>query len=166
MPVAGVAGIGQQPFAARVSEAGEGEIEGAGGAIGDRDARCRNSNAIALAVEVADRLAQFRQAECLGVQRFAGLQGVDCGGDDRGRCREIRLADFHVDDVAALSLKLAGAGQQFDDVEGRDVGKTGGRTGHFVLQKDEGHRNDRWPWLIQFIPVSGMNRAVSLRTIS
>jgi hypothetical protein len=96
--------------------------------------RAAGTFAVALTVKVADCRAQLGQAERLGVQRFPAFDRVDRSIGDRLGRRKIRLADFHVDDVAAFGFQLPGAGQQFDDVEGFDVGQAGGGTQHAILQ--------------------------------
>ena len=130
MAVAGIAGVGQQPFAARVGEAGESEVERAGGAVGDGDAAGGDRDAIALAIKIGYRFAQFRQAERLRVQRFAAFYRVDRSIRDWRRGREVGFADFHVDDVAPFGFQLAGTGQQFDDMKGFDLGESLGGTVH------------------------------------
>ena len=109
--VARVAGVGQQPFVTGVGQAGEGQVERAGGAVGDGDAAGRHVDAVAPTVEIADCQAQFGQAEGLGVHRLAARDGSHGGLGDRFRRWEVRFADFHVDDVATLGLQLMGAGE-------------------------------------------------------
>jgi hypothetical protein len=46
--VAGIAGVGQQPFVARVGQGGKGQVQRPGSAIGDGDAAGRHGYAIAL----------------------------------------------------------------------------------------------------------------------
>ena len=147
MAVARITRIGEQPFAARIGEGGKSKVQRTGGAVGDGDATGRHGNAVALLVESGNHLAQFRQAERLRVQRFAAFDRVDRCGGYRRRRREIRFADFHVDDVATFGFELAGAGQQFDDVEGLDLGKTGGGAVHGRLQcKTATGLEPRWPF--------------------
>jgi len=111
MAIARVAGVGEQPFATRFGKAGEGQVQRPGCAVGDGDAACRHGHAIVAAIEIRDRLAQFGQADGLGIEGFAAFYGVDRGIRYRRWCREIRLANFHVDDVAAFGLQLVGAGE-------------------------------------------------------
>jgi hypothetical protein len=54
--VARIAGISQQPFAPRVSQASEGQIECAGSAVGNDDSTGRYIDAITAAIEIRNFL--------------------------------------------------------------------------------------------------------------
>ena len=126
MAIAGVAGVGEQPLAARIGEAGEGQVEGAGSAVGDGDPAGGHCNAMAAAIEGGDRGTQRRQAKRFAVFGFPLFYGVDRSVRDGLGGREIRFADLHVDDVATLRFQLSGAGKQFDHVKGLDAGEPAG----------------------------------------
>jgi len=81
--VGGIAGVGQQPFVARLGGGGEREHQGARGPCGDDDALGRDVGAEAILIEACDRLAQRGQAEAGRVVHVAaadeGLGGLDDG---------------------------------------------------------------------------------------
>ena len=62
--------------------------------------------------------------------RVPGLKRRDAGLDDAGRCRKIRLADFHVNNGPALRLQCAGARQNVHHLKRFDAGKAGGEMRH------------------------------------
>ncbi|MPN16911.1 hypothetical protein SDC9_164258 [bioreactor metagenome] len=57
--VAGVAGVGQQPFVARIGERGKGKVQCAGSAVGNGDAIGRDGHAVTFTVESGDCSTQF-----------------------------------------------------------------------------------------------------------
>jgi len=82
-------------------------------------------------------MAQFGQAKRWRVEDAAVLEAGPRGGDDWLGCREVGFSDFHVDDVATIGCKCPGAGHQFHDVEGGNVGEAaGGKGGHDLAMTD------------------------------
>ena len=62
------------------------------------------------------RLAQGRDAGCVGIAVLAVAQRLDRRLDDMRRRFEIRLADAEIDDVAPLALQFGGLRQHGEGV--------------------------------------------------
>src|SRR6202161_1506307 len=73
----------------------------------DHDEIGRHSGAEAAMQILSHRLAQGRNAGCVGIAVLAVAQSLDGGLDDMGRCFEIGLADAEIDDVTPLALQFS-----------------------------------------------------------
>jgi len=134
VPIAGIAGVRQQPMLARIDQQAAGQQQGAGTAGSNQHAFGVNRSLIALLVEPRDRLPEPRQPSGRGVARVSGGQ---CGlsGDDDGRSGgEVRFAYFQVNDVTSQRLQFIGSRQQRHDVKGFDCATTSAiRRGHLTF---------------------------------
>ena len=100
--VARIARVGQQPAVSGLGQRREHQEQRARSARGDEDAFGSDIQAEALPVMRGDRLPQLGQAQSRRVTDPALFEKALRRTDHRGRRREVRFADFHVDDVAPL----------------------------------------------------------------
>ena len=128
VPVGRVRRIGGEHLVAGRQQHAHGEQQRPRGSAGHRDARGRHVQTVARAVPAGQRLAQRGYPEGRGVADLPGLQRRDSGTDHRLRRGEVRLADDHVDDAAALRLELLGARDQRHHMERLDGRHAGGET--------------------------------------
>ncbi|MNM84809.1 hypothetical protein D3C81_969090 [compost metagenome] len=124
VPVARIAGVGQQPVLARIDQQAAGQQQGTGTARGDEDASGVDGQAVARGIEAGDGLAQLRNAARGGVAGMPGGERGLAGSDDGCGGREVGLADLEVDDVMARLLQFVGSGQQRHDMERLDGAAT------------------------------------------
>ncbi len=121
MAVAGIAGVGEQPVASGVHQQAAGEQQRTGAAGRDQHALGVDLQAVALAVEGGDGLAQRRQSARRGIAGVAGRQRRLAGFDDRRCGGEVRFAYLQVDHVVALALERLGPRQQRHDMKRRNL---------------------------------------------
>src|SRR5207248_9684546 len=86
----------------------------------DDDLGRLDRDAVALAVMPGDRLAQWRDAECVGIADAVLGQGLPRRVEHRRRRRGAGLTDFEMDDRLALRLALVGGAQHAHGDKGRD----------------------------------------------
>ncbi|CAM5454978.1 hypothetical protein SSTU70S_01271 [Stutzerimonas stutzeri] len=120
MPVARIAGVGEQPVLAGIDQQAGSQQQRTGAAGSNQDALGVNRQSVAAGVKTGYCLTQGRQPASRGIARVSGGQRRLTGGDDRGGSGEVRLTDFQVNDVMAQSLQLIGSLQQRHDVKGFD----------------------------------------------
>ena len=116
--VTGIARIGQQHLAAPLKQARQGQQHRPRRAGGDKDAADRNIHMVTFRVKLGDGFAQGGQTGGRGVFHFAFGEELNPRLHDQRRRGEVRLADFHVDDIGPRLLQCLGAGQQFHHVKG------------------------------------------------
>ena len=125
MPVARIAGIGQQDLLVSIDEERHDQEQRGRRPGGHDHAFRRDDDAEALGIMPCDRLAQFRGAQRRRVVDAAIGQGGLRGGKDRRRRRKVGLADLHVHDRAAGRLERARGRLHLHDMERLDRGDTG-----------------------------------------
>ena len=121
MPVAGIAGIGQQPFVAGIHQHAERQQQCAGRAGRDHDPCRRDVESVARVIEAADRFAELVQPKCRRVMH------VSAGEETPGRFkngigrREVGFANLQVNDRPAFGFERLGARHQLHDMKWRDL---------------------------------------------
>ena len=109
--ISGKAGIGIQNFIARFEQRHHREKERELASRSDHDVRRRNRDAARASEIGSDLVAQRRNADHRAVAVFAVGQRFRRGIDHRLSGMEIRLAQFEMNDGAALGFEFLGAGE-------------------------------------------------------
>ncbi len=134
VPIARIAGVGQQPVLARIDQQAAGEQQRTGSAGSNQHPFGVNRQLITLGVETGNGLAQLRQPASGGIAGMPGGQGSLPSRDNGRGCGEVRLTDFQVDNIMPKRLQFVGPRQQRHDMKGFDCTATRAiRRGHLTF---------------------------------
>ena len=119
--IAGIAGIGEDDFVARIEQGGEKDHHGRGRTGEDQHLVGMQADTIAPLVIGAQMFAQLHIAQGVGVVGLPFVQGLEGSLTDALGRIEIGFAQFQVDDGSTLPFELLGAFQHFHGQKRRDA---------------------------------------------